>query len=44
MPKLLDRVRQETRKRNYSSKTEEAYVLWIKRFIIFHGKKRPTSF
>jgi len=43
MPKLLNLVSQEVRKRNYSSKTEEAYILWIKRFIIFHGKKHPEE-
>lgn len=43
MPKLLDNVRREIRKRNYSLKTEEAYVLWIKRFIFFNGKQHPDK-
>lgn len=43
MPKLLSQVSREVRKRNYSSKTEEAYVLWIKRFIIYNSKKHPEE-
>lgn len=42
-PKLLDRVREATRTRHYSRRTEEAYVGWIKRFIFFHGKKHPAA-
>ncbi len=38
-PKLLDRVREAVRLRHYSRRTEEAYVMWIRRFIVFHGKK-----
>jgi integrase-like protein len=37
-PKLLDQVREAIRMRHYSLRTEEAYVSWIKRFILFHGK------
>lgn len=43
MSKLLSNVRKETRKRGYSRKTEEAYVMWIKRFILFHNKKHPLE-
>ena len=42
-PKLLDRVRGELRLRHYSLRTEEAYVFWIRRFIVFHGKRHPTA-
>ena len=42
-PKLLDRIRMEVRTRHYSIRTEEAYVLWAKRFILFHGKKHPSA-
>lgn len=41
--RLLDQVRQVIRKKHYSYKTEEAYVQWIKRFIIFNGKKHPAE-
>jgi integron integrase len=40
-PKLLDQVREAIRTRHYSMRTEEAYVSWIKRFILFHGKRHP---
>jgi site-specific recombinase XerD len=42
-PKLLDRVRAEIRVRHYSRRTEEAYVHWIRRYIVFHGKQHPSG-
>ena len=42
-PKLLERVRQTLRTRHYSRRTEEAYVGWIRRFILFHGKRHPQE-
>ena len=42
-PKLLDLVRQGIRTRHYSRRTEEAYVGWIRRFIVFHGKRHPRE-
>jgi integron integrase len=42
-PKLLDQVRQAIRMRHYSTKTEESYVHWIKRFICFHNKRHPAE-
>ncbi len=42
-PKLLDRVRQAIRARHLSRNTEQAYVAWIKRFILFHGKRHPAE-
>src|SRR5438552_3340838 len=41
--KLLDRVRQLMRLRHYSLRTEEAYVGWIRRYILFHGKRHPSG-
>jgi site-specific recombinase XerD len=42
-PRLLDRVRREIRARNYSRSTQKSYVSWIRRFILFHGKKHPAE-
>jgi integron integrase len=42
-PKLLDRVRQAIRVRHYSRRTEEVYVTWIRRFIVFHKKRHPRE-
>src|SRR3954467_2247430 len=42
-PKLLDRVRQACRVRHYSYRTEEAYADWVRRFILFHGKRHPLE-
>ena len=41
--KLLDRVREAIRARHYSLRTEEAYVGWIRRFILFHRKRHPAE-
>ena len=41
--RLLDRVRMAVRVRHYSRRTEEAYVMWIRRYILFHGKKHPSA-
>jgi len=42
-PRLLDSVRLAIRARHYSIRTEEAYVAWIRRFIVFHGKRHPRE-
>ncbi len=42
-PRLLDRVRESIRLRHYSLRTEEAYVHWIRRFILYHGKRHPAE-
>jgi len=42
-PKLLDRVRWHMRVKHYSIRTEQAYVEWIKRFILFHRKRHPNE-
>ena len=36
-------VRDALRVRHYSIRTEEAYVGWIRRFILFHGKRHPRE-
>ncbi len=41
--KLLDRVRAAIRARHYSIRTEEAYIGWIRRFILFHKKRHPAE-
>jgi hypothetical protein len=38
-PKLPDQVRYAIRTKHYSLRTEEAYVQWIRRFILFHNKR-----
>jgi integron integrase len=42
-PKLLDRLRDAVRLRHYSLRTEEAYVAWARRFILFHHKRHPLE-
>jgi integrase len=42
-PRLLARVRAAVRARHYSRRTEQAYVAWIRRYILFHGKRHPLE-
>lgn len=42
-PRLLDRVREAIRIRRYSRRTEKAYIGWIRRYILFHGKRHPVD-
>lgn len=41
--RLLDQLRQALRLKHYSHRTEEAYVGWARRFILFHDKRRPAE-
>ena len=43
MSQLLDQVRDQIRLLHYSIRTEEAYVNWIKQFIVFNGKRHPDD-
>lgn len=40
---FLQQVRNAIRVRHYSIRTEQAYVDWIQRFILFHGKRHPNE-
>jgi hypothetical protein len=42
-PRLLDQVRHVLRVRHYSRRTEDCYVNWARRFILFHGKRHPAD-
>jgi hypothetical protein len=42
-PRLLDRVRWHLRVKHYSIRTEQAYVDWIRRYILFHRKRHPSE-
>jgi len=41
--KLLDRVRETMQRKHYSKRTEESYIRWIKRYILFHNKRHPQE-
>jgi len=41
--RLMDVVRRRLRERRYSRRTEEAYVHWIRRYIVFHGRRHPRD-
>ncbi len=41
--KLLDQVREAIRLKHYSYRTEQTYVDWIHRFILFHDKRHPKE-
>lgn len=40
-PKLMELMREALKSRHYSRRTEQAYCLWVKRFIRFHGMRHP---
>ena len=40
---LLERVRNAIRIRHYSLRTEQSYIHWIRRFILFHKKRHPND-
>ena len=42
-PRLLDRLREATRVRHYSIRTEDAYADWARRFILFNDKRHPQD-
>ena len=42
-PRFLDSVREIIRSRHYSPRTEKAYVFWIRRFIVFSGRRHPDT-
>ena len=41
-PFLLS-ISQDMRQKGYSLRTEKTYIHWIKRFILFHGKRHPNT-
>jgi integron integrase len=43
MSQFLDSVRSQIRLRHYSIRTEEAYLRWIREFIVFHNKRHPAE-
>src|SRR5947208_1915124 len=40
-PRLLDRLRATCRTRHYSLRTEDSYAHWVRRYVLFHGKRHP---
>jgi len=43
VPTLIDVVRDVLRTRHYSRRTEKAYIAWIRRYVLFHGKRHPRE-
>jgi len=42
-PRLLDQVRNQLGTLHYSYRTEQQYLFWVRRFIVFHGKRHPAE-
>ena len=42
-PRLLDQLREAIRVRHYSYRTEQQYVHWVRRYILFHGRRHPRD-
>ncbi|MDQ3816058.1 MAG: integron integrase [Acidobacteriota bacterium] len=43
MSKLLEQVRDAVRTRHYSIRTEEAYIRWVRQYILFCGMRHPSE-
>lgn len=41
--KLLEQVRDAIRLKHYSYRTEQTYVDWVHRFILFHDNRHPKD-
>lgn len=41
--KLLEQVSDSIRLKQYSRRTEQAYINWSKQYILFHDKKHPAE-
>jgi integron integrase len=42
-PRLLDVARGKLRAKHYSYRTEQQYLYWIRRYVLFHGKRHPAD-
>ncbi|MFM6553817.1 MAG: site-specific integrase, partial [Dolichospermum sp.] len=42
-PQLLEVVRETIRLKHYSYRTEQTYLDWIKRYLLFHQEKHPRE-
>ena len=41
--KFLDQVREAIRIKNYSYRTEQSYLKWVREYILFHNKRHPNE-
>ncbi|MDF1541987.1 MAG: phage integrase N-terminal SAM-like domain-containing protein, partial [Anaerosomatales bacterium] len=42
-PRLMDEMREALHARHYSKRTEQAYCLWVRRYIRFHDVRHPSE-
>ena len=42
-PRLLNQVQDRIRAKHYSIRTEQAYLDWVKKFILYYGKRHPAD-
>ena len=41
--KLLDQLSDQLRIKHYSLRTENTYISWVRKFILFHDKRHPRD-
>ena len=41
--KLLEQLRHMIRVKHFSIRTEQAYIYWVRQFILFNGKRHPLE-
>ncbi|HXS72655.1 MAG TPA: phage integrase N-terminal SAM-like domain-containing protein, partial [Rhodanobacteraceae bacterium] len=42
-PRLVDEIRARLRLKHYSFRTEQAYIGWVRRYILASGKRHPRD-
>jgi len=40
---IFEKMVAEIRRRNYSIRTEQTYLAWAKRYVAYHGNRKPTD-
>jgi integron integrase len=41
--RFMEKVRRVLLEHRYSARTREAYALWVRRYILFHGRRHPAD-
>ena len=42
-PKLMQRLSDTLKRLHYSPRTSDAYLGWVRRYVVFHGLRHPNE-
>ena len=42
-PRLMDQMRDRLRTLHYSFRTEQQYLFWVRRFVVFSSRRHPAT-